>query len=120
VLNSLTSYIHLSISEVLYAADLNIQASVLVSHGSLNEFGNVQDLQGYLISSYIGIHCSNALLAGGDDRLGSGGHDFVDFLSGNFGGKPGIDHFQVAAATTSAVFTILPSNGSWTKTISPA
>ena len=55
--------------------------------GPVNELGDIQDFERNLIPSHIGHHRANALLTGGDHRLGTGTQDLVDLFSGDLGGK---------------------------------
>ena len=74
----------------------------------MDKLANVHDLDGDFIPFSIGSHGAHALLTGSYHRLGTGRHNFSDFISGNTRGQVGVDHFQIAtAATATAVLPIV-------------
>lgn len=73
---------------------------------SVDELGDVHDLQGHLVSFDIGRHGSDTLLAGGDDRLCAGTQRLFDFLFSNLPREFCIDHLEIAADATEAVLPI--------------
>jgi hypothetical protein len=58
----------------------------------------IRHLNRNLIPANVSRHGTHALLAGSYHGLRAGAYDFLDLALGDFGGEPGVEHFQIAAA----------------------
>ena len=73
----------------------------------MNELRNIQDFKRDLVPSYISHHGPHTLLTGCDNGLCASTHDLFYLAPGDFSGKLGVDHLEVAATTaTLAIFAV--------------
>jgi hypothetical protein len=87
----------------------NIFRKSLFSHSPPYKLDDIHDLDGNFISFDIGSHGAHTLLAGSDNRLGTGPLGLFNLAFGNFCRQLGVNHLQVSASA--AAITIFPVVG---------